>query len=348
MGKTNVRAATTTFENPLESDTTAATFDADDENETAMPGAPSKLAIPPPSPMRVAAKKRAMTECDQLLSGQEGGMETDWFDFFCSALTKIAAKWDPAAELFNQLDDDGSGELGHAEVRTALRERLSDKQIRQAFTEMDADGGGSIDIAEFRDWWEKRVISPSGSFHSVLGQMSREQTKQEMQKCFETSDLPRGELSAFISLGAKFDTPMDARDFWDSVELHVGVQLSPLDRRQLASVLFSERPKTATGEVDQSETFTVREFLDWWEEFFEFDAIDPYAAAMQVLAGTNGLINPFSKFRGDWDLAQTFMLFYIMMAVPYRIGFDDSVEPWSFWFWLDVIIDGYFMCGNIP
>lgn len=319
------------------------TFDADDDIATAMPGVPPELTTPTMSPMRVAPKKRAMTECDQLLSGQDGGMEADWFDFFCSALTKIAAHWDPAADLFKQLDDDGSGELGRAEVRAALKERLSDKQIRQAFNEMDADGGGSIDIAEFRDWWEKRVISPSGSFHSALGQMSREQTKQEMRKCFETSDLPRGELSAFISLGGKFDTPMDGRDFWDSVELHVSVQLSASDRQQLANELFSERPRTATGEVDRAETFTVREFLAWWEQFFEFDAIDPYAAAMQVLDGTKGLINPFSRFRGDWDLVQTFMLFYIMMAVPYRIGFDDNVVLWSFWFWIDVIIDTYFM-----
>jgi CRP-like cAMP-binding protein len=362
MGKTKARAEAglTSFENPMdeEEDTDAdstrlATFEQSFDAE-ASAGPPAKAMYPespasarPAKSPRMAAKKRAMAECAQLLGGGGSGLQTDWFEYFSTALTTISAQWDPAADLFKQLDDDGSGELARAEVRTALRERLSAKQIKQAFDEMDADGGGTIDIDEFRDWWEKRVISPSGSFHSVLGQMSREQTKQEMRKCFETSELPGGELSAFISLGGKFDAPMEARDFWDSIEMHLAVRLSKADRAQLEEELYSERPKTPSGETDRTEMYTMAEFLAWWELFFEFDAIDPYQAAMQLLQDEKKLINPFAKFRGDWDLAQTIMLFYIMMAVPYRIGFDDDVVLWSIWFWLDVIIDLYFITDVI-
>lgn len=351
MGKARPGAPASTFENPLDGDSGLATFERDDDDsgENA-PKAPEHAPhydenSRPTGSLRIAPKKRATTEYEQLLNSDEAGMETDWFDFFCSALTKITAHWDPAADLFASLDDDGSGELGRAEVRTALRERLSNKQIKQAFEEMDADGGGTIDIEEFREWWEKRVVSTSGSFHAVLGQLSREQTKLEMKKCFDTSDLPGAETSPFLSLGSKPDAPMNARDFWDSVEMHTSVKLSDSDREQLANELYNNRSKTPSGEIDRTEVFTVQEFLTWWEHFFEFDVIDQYAIAMQVLDGQRGLINPFSKFRGDWDMIQTLLLFYIMMAVPYRIGFDDPVQLWSTFFWIDLLIDIYFMCA---
>ena len=29
--------------------------------------------------------------------------------------------------------------------------------------------------------------------------------------------------------------------------------------------------------------------------------------------------------------------------MPYRIGFDETTEPWEFWFCFDVLIDIYFV-----
>ena len=350
------------FENPLgeQAESGLAMFDAGDDGRSASPERHVKTMpsqddpqaqypeTPPaaggPRTHKAAAKKKAGPECQQFLWQNSGdSLQTDFFELFSAALTTLTQDWDPAADLFKTMDDGGDGELGRAEVRIALKERLSEKQIKEAFLEMDADGGGSIDIAEFRDWWDKRVISTSGSFHSVLGQMSREQSKQEMKKSFETSDLPKGELSTFISLGGKFDAEMDAEDFFGSIDMHLGIQLSKAERRQLAEELFAERPRKAGGETDRTEMYTVREFVSWWEEFFEFDPIDPYAQAMKVLEEEKRLINPFAKFRGDWDMIQLVMLFYIMTSVPYRLGFDDEVELWSLWFWVDVLIDIYFI-----
>ena len=34
---------------------------------------------------------------------------------------------------------------------------------------------------------------------------------------------------------------------------------------------------------------------------------------------------------------------YIAVIVPYRIGFDDNVQIWTFFFFLDLLVDIYFV-----
>ena len=54
------------------------------------------------------------------------------------------------------------------------------------------------------------------------------------------------------------------------------------------------------------------------------------------------MLNPNSAFRRNWDIAQAVLLGYIATTVPYRVGFDDNVPLWSFYFFLDMCIDLYF------
>ena len=49
--------------------------------------------------------------------------------------------------------------------------------------------------------------------------------------------------------------------------------------------------------------------------------------------------------RRQWDAAQIFALFYVAIAVPYRIGFDHDTAPWEFWFLFDIVVDVYFIVG---
>ena len=55
------------------------------------------------------------------------------------------------------------------------------------------------------------------------------------------------------------------------------------------------------------------------------------------------MISPNSTFRSRWDGLQAVFLSYIAFVVPYRIGFDNDATPESFWFWLDLFIDLYFI-----
>ena len=46
---------------------------------------------------------------------------------------------------------------------------------------------------------------------------------------------------------------------------------------------------------------------------------------------------------GHRDLVQAVLLMYIAALLPYRIGFNDNVQLWSFFFFLDLCIDIYFI-----
>ena len=49
-----------------------------------------------------------------------------------------------------------------------------------------------------------------------------------------------------------------------------------------------------------------------------------------------------SKFRRAWDVVQVFVLLYVAIAVPFRIGFRSEAEPYSLVFWFEFAIDAYF------
>ena len=55
------------------------------------------------------------------------------------------------------------------------------------------------------------------------------------------------------------------------------------------------------------------------------------------------LVSPESRFRAFWDIAQVFLLFYVMLTVPLRIGFDIEVEFGTIAFWIDACVDAYFL-----
>lgn len=52
---------------------------------------------------------------------------------------------------------------------------------------------------------------------------------------------------------------------------------------------------------------------------------------------------PDSPLRQKWDLAQMLMIMYVGTLIPYREAFDVLVEPGSTAFWLDLVVDLYFI-----
>ena len=54
--------------------------------------------------------------------------------------------------------------------------------------------------------------------------------------------------------------------------------------------------------------------------------------------------------RTTWDLAQVFLLLYLLIVVPLRVAFDVTVKSHSLAFWVDVLVDIYFIvvCYSSP
>lgn len=59
------------------------------------------------------------------------------------------------------------------------------------------------------------------------------------------------------------------------------------------------------------------------------------------------MCSPNSSFRKRWDVAQIFLLLYVALFVPYRIGFSQDTEPGQALFFFDVLVDFFFMCDII-
>ena len=92
------------------------------------------------------------------------------------------------------------------------------------------------------------------------------------------------------------------------------------------------------------ETGSGSELMEWWDVQSGVDtsSTDPFQIALAALE-KGGMISPTASFRGNWDMVQALFLLYIAFSLPYRIGFDDNVILWSFWFWFDAVLDLYFV-----
>ena len=52
------------------------------------------------------------------------------------------------------------------------------------------------------------------------------------------------------------------------------------------------------------------------------------------------MLHANTPFRGIWDTAQIFILVYVALAVPYRMGFD--ADAYGGWYVLEFFVDLYF------
>ena len=57
--------------------------------------------------------------------------------------------------------------------------------------------------------------------------------------------------------------------------------------------------------------------------------------------------DPDSTFSEKWDIAQIIFLLYVAYAVPLRTAFSVEVAAPTFWFWVDLSCDIYFICDCI-
>ena len=54
------------------------------------------------------------------------------------------------------------------------------------------------------------------------------------------------------------------------------------------------------------------------------------------------MLAPNGTFRSRWDGTQAFLLIYIAIILPWRLGFNQPAQLWSFWFSFDLLVDIYF------
>eukprot|EP01047_Picozoa_sp_COSAG01_P006641 COSAG01_NODE_243_length_20572_cov_24.956137_13_plen_362_part_00 len=133
-------------------------------------------------------------------------------------------------------------------------------------------------------------------------------------------------------------------------------ELRAVVEKSLGAAVTDVMLRDLMKQIDTNDTgaVTVAQFRAWYDQKLADgggdrlrDNMDPQALAMQrMLQGR--MISPNSIFRKRWDIFQVLLLIYVGVSVPYRVAFDDSVQLWSFMFFVDFAVDCYFWCARPP
>lgn len=92
---------------------------------------------------------------------------------------------DECRELFDQIDEDGSGLLDVSEIvklAKLLGVSLTSAQAQQAMDEMDDDGSGEVDFEEFFLWFKSVDESASSHRESMLGKRAIKWAEHEQRR----------------------------------------------------------------------------------------------------------------------------------------------------------------------
>ena len=67
----------------------------------------------------------------------------------------------------------------------------------------------------------------------------------------------------------------------------------------------------------------------------------------QDFVGGWSVSNPDSRKSMVWDLMQVFFLAYVSVSVPFQAGFEIDIDNFSFWWWVELVVDLYFLLDVI-
>ena len=153
-----------------------------------------------------------------------------------SARSPGRKKRDHIQELFNEVDQDGSGYLDRDELALLAGRagrHLSQRQLDDAMTSMDGDGSGQVDLAEFTAWIEHgRVLPPQGSavFQRVSEQLERKVAN--VRKLFRKFDENK-------------DGTVSTHEFRTGLK-NSGIDLTEMEFQQLMETIDEDN----SGEID--------------------------------------------------------------------------------------------------
>ena len=221
-------------------------------------------------------------------------------------------------DLFDKIDLDGSGKLDSKEVRTLvtqLGQQLSDKEFREAMSAMDSDGSGQVSFSEFEAWWKG---SDEGSADA---------NAEELSDLFAEVDSDGSgaiDVDEFITMIAVKMESKNVNGENQPREPMTLVRMAVQSVRDDVRAIYgmAQRPKTKLQAQQEMENVARNRRCFWTTENIGRPAC--------------------VRFRRTWEAAQIFLLGYIAIAVPYRTGFNITIDPGSGWFWFEVLCDIYF------
>jgi len=235
--------------------------------------------------------------------------------------------------LFKKMDQDMDNHLNRIEVTAlglALGQKLNPKQLDEAMAAMDDDGDGVVNWAEFEAWWK------TGKGYA---------TREELEDLFAEVDADGSgeiDLMEFLHMigkkteGKRGETKLGVDGKRDSLPL--GTDTKEGDPMQLVRIAL----EGVRDDVRAIYGASTRPKSSWQMARELEDAINARRCFVTTDSGTSSDV-----FRKGWDLVQAMLLIYVAIAVPYRIGFGVDVPVASPMFWFEVFVDLYFVLDII-
>eukprot|EP01043_Picozoa_sp_COSAG02_P030124 COSAG02_NODE_1909_length_10419_cov_238.761725_7_plen_1462_part_00 len=278
---------------------------------------------------------------------------------------------DKMRRLFNRADTDGSGSLQLKEVKQLCRElgdRISNSTLEEGFYRMDPERTGAVDFESFKKWWRLKEDT------------ARREMRKNVEHIFTMMDedgngtLDRMEIGLVAAKiakkfsGAEFDPPFslavdypamdpDGKGYVTKEHFTAWFKVRSGDTEADIPVLpeyMVEKVKT----LSDGRGLGNRSGKDLWRylrlRLGLIVKLQVQWGRVQDLYGTggglfdtqtipDGLYDPDSAFMKYWDTFQFFALTYIILIIPVRVGFAVEVPLLSFPFFVDMIIDIYFI-----
>eukprot|EP01043_Picozoa_sp_COSAG02_P068041 COSAG02_NODE_11154_length_1782_cov_1.877005_2_plen_319_part_01 len=217
-----------------------------------------------------------------------------------------------AAEIFSQLDSDGSGFLDSEELRKLLKKMgfdLGQGDVLKIMREMDASGDGRVGFTEFDAWWAEngdknqyQLKDPSIVFRQVdadgSGALDRDELKQLLKQLGQTKIRDEHVTELMEELDTDGDGGVSYEEFEQWWRQNGGKKYKTREQRQEEEVALGGQ-KGIKGRLRRQKSKLMDLMTDNADDSAALHRKSKRADMIHTLEGSDPLASPVSKGSPD-------------------------------------------------
>ena len=258
-------------------------------------------------------------------------------------------------------------------------------QLRNAFAQMDKMNAGEVTFNQFKKWWllkqEEELKDARKNARAIFEAMDGDGSGTLDKR--EVGDMAKiiGKKFPNVKLDPTFDLDRDFAEMDEDSEGHItwrefeawwrdrtgddAPDIPVLPESMVAKINdIADRNLMYAGKLQrpsQDFQFSARELWRYlrprlwqlvelqkmWGSLHDLYPTASSSSLFETKPIPPGVRDPDSDMAGRWDLAQVGFLLYVCGTVPFRTSMGISIEWHQTAFWIDVVVDIYFIIDLI-